>query len=52
MKFVFLTLAILLLIAWICAFLVFHIVAGLIHLLLALAIIFFIVHLAAPAKHA
>ncbi len=52
MKFFFLTLAILLLIAWICAFLVFHIIAGLIHLLLAFAIIFFIIHLATRAKHA
>lgn len=52
MKFLFLTLAILLLIAWICAFLVFHIITGLIHLLLAFAIIFFIIHLAARAKHA
>lgn len=51
-KFVFLTLAILLLIVWICAFLVFHIITSLIHLLLAFAIIFFIVHLVTRAKHA
>lgn len=52
MKFLFLTLAILLLIAWICAFLVFHIVSGLIHILLAVAIIFFIIHLAARVRRA
>lgn len=52
MKFLFLTLAILLLIAWICAFLVFHVISGLIHILLAVAIIFFIIHLVARVRHA
>lgn len=52
MKFLFLTLAILLLIVWVCAFLVFHIITGLIHLLLAFAILFFIIHVATRAKRA
>ena len=45
MRFVFLGLALLMFFAWIGAFIVFHIAAALIHLLLLLAIIFFVVHL-------
>jgi hypothetical protein len=45
MRFVFLALALLLLFAWIGAFVVFHVSAALIHLLLLFAIIFFVIHI-------
>ena len=45
MRFVFLTVALILLFMWIGAFVVFHVAAALIHLLLILAVIFFLVHL-------
>lgn len=45
MRFIFLTLALLLFFTWIGAFVVFHVAAALIHLLLILAVIFLIVHL-------
>ena len=45
MRFIFLILALLLFFSWIGAFVVFHVSAALIHLLLVLAVIFLIVHL-------
>jgi len=39
-----LILAIILLIAWLCGFLVFHIAGGLIHLVVVVAVILFILH--------
>jgi len=39
-----LILAIILLIAWLCGFLVFHVTSGLIHLIVVIAIILFILH--------
>jgi hypothetical protein len=39
-----LILAIILLIAWLCGFLVFHVTSGLIHLVVVVAIILFILH--------
>jgi hypothetical protein len=45
MRFVFLALALVLFFTWIGAFLVFHVAAALIHLLLILAVIFLVVHL-------
>jgi Family of unknown function (DUF5670) len=39
-----LILAIILLIAWLCGFLVFHVTSGLIHLIVVVAIILFILH--------
>ena len=45
MRFMFLALALLLFFTWIGAFVVFHVAAALIHVLLVLAAIFFLVHL-------
>jgi hypothetical protein len=45
MRFVFLAVALVLFFTWIGAFVVFHVAAALIHLLLIVAIIFFLVHL-------
>jgi hypothetical protein len=45
MRFIFLALALLLLFAWIGAFVVFHVSVALIHLLLLFAIIFFLIHI-------
>ncbi|MCU1341120.1 MAG: hypothetical protein JWN92_543 [Candidatus Acidoferrum typicum] len=45
MRFAFLIVALLLFFMWIGAFVVFHVAAALIHLLLVLAVILFIVHL-------
>ncbi len=39
-----LILAIILLIAWLCGFLVFHVTSSLIHLIIVIAIILFILH--------
>lgn len=44
MGFIFLVLFVLLFLAWVFSFVVFHITAGLIHILLVLAIISIIVH--------
>ena len=52
MGFIFLILFVLLFLAWIFSFLVFHIAGGLIHILLVLAIISIIVHFARRAGHA
>ncbi|MGH9574673.1 MAG: lmo0937 family membrane protein [Candidatus Acidiferrales bacterium] len=52
MGFLFLGLFVLLFLAWIFSFLVFHITGGLIHILLVLAIISIIVHFARRASHA
>jgi hypothetical protein len=43
-RFMLLILAIILLIAWLCGFLVFHVASGLIHLLVVIAVILFILH--------
>jgi hypothetical protein len=45
MRFVFLTLALLLFFTWIGAFVVFHVAGALIHFLLILAVVLFVVHL-------
>jgi len=45
MRFIFLAIALLLFFTWIGAFVVFHVAAALIHLLLVLALIFFVIHL-------
>jgi hypothetical protein len=45
MRFLFLGLALVLFFAWIGAFVVFHIAAALIHLLLILAVVFLVIHL-------
>jgi hypothetical protein len=45
MRFIFLLLALFLFFAWIGAFVVFHVSAAMIHLLLVLAVVFVIVHL-------
>jgi hypothetical protein len=45
MRFVFLAVALVLIFTWIGAFVVFHVAAALIHLLLIVAVIFFLVHL-------
>jgi len=45
MRFIFLGLALVLFFTWIGAFVVFHVAAALIHLLLVLAVIFLLVHL-------
>jgi hypothetical protein len=45
MRFVFLGLALVLFFTWIGAFVVFHVAAALIHLLLILAVVFLVIHL-------
>ncbi len=45
MRFLFLVFALLLFFTWIGAFVVFHVAAALIHVLLILAVIFFLIHL-------
>lgn len=45
MRFIFLALALLLFFTWVGAFVIFHVAAALIHLLLVLAIVLFITHL-------
>jgi hypothetical protein len=45
MRFVFLALAFLMLFIWIGAFIVFHVAAAIVHVLLVLAIVFFVVHI-------
>ena len=45
MRFIFLALALVLFFTWIGAFVVFHVAAALIHLLLILAIVFLVIHL-------
>ena len=45
MRFVFLAVAVILFFSWIGAFVVFHVAAALIHLLLIVAVLFFLVHL-------
>lgn len=52
MRYGLLVIALLLFFAWIGAFLVFHIVGALIHIVLVLAIIFFIVHLCSSRRAA
>lgn len=45
MRSIFLALALLMLFAWIGAFIVFHVVAFFVHILLVLALIFIVIHL-------
>jgi hypothetical protein len=45
MRFVFLSLALLFFFTWIGAFVVFHVAAAMIHLLLILALVFLVIHL-------
>jgi Family of unknown function (DUF5670) len=45
MRFLFLALALLLFFTWIGAFVVFHVAAALIHLLLIVAVVFLLIHL-------
>jgi hypothetical protein len=45
MRFVFLAVAVIFFFSWIGAFVVFHVAAALIHLLLFVAVLFFLVHL-------
>jgi hypothetical protein len=45
MRFVFLALALLMFFIWLGAFVVFHIAVAIIHVLLVLAIVFFVIHL-------
>lgn len=52
MRFAFLTLGILLIIAWVCAFVLFHVVGAMIHLLLVFAVIAFIIHLVSRPRSA
>lgn len=52
MRFIFLALAVLLIIAWLCAFVLLHVASAMIHLLLLLAIIAFIVHFVSRPKTA
>lgn len=52
MRFIFLTLAILFIIVWLCAFVFLHVASAMIHLLLLFAIIAFIVHFVSRPRHA
>ncbi|HEV2422909.1 MAG TPA: DUF5670 family protein [Candidatus Acidoferrales bacterium] len=52
MRFIFLALAILLMLAWLCAFVFLHVASAMIHLLLLFAIIAFIVHFVSRPRHA
>jgi hypothetical protein len=52
MRFVFLAFALLLFLTWIGAFVVFHVAVAMIHLLLLLALIFFLIHLFSGRKAA
>ena len=52
MRFVFLALALMLFFTWIGAFIVFHVAAAMIHLLLLLALVFFLIHLFGRRKAA
>lgn len=45
MRYLLLAIAVVLLFVWVASFLIFHIVGGLIHLLLVIALILFVVHL-------
>jgi hypothetical protein len=45
MRFIFLTLALLMFFVWVGAFVVFHVAAFFIHVLLVLALIFLVIHL-------
>ncbi|MGC1686601.1 MAG: lmo0937 family membrane protein [Candidatus Acidiferrales bacterium] len=49
MRYAFLVLAAFLAIIWVFAFLTFHIVGAFIHILLVLAVVFFIIHLLRPS---
>lgn len=52
MRFIFLALAILMMLAWLCAFVFLHVAGTMIHLLLLFAIIAFIVHFVSRPRHA
>ncbi|MGB6482346.1 MAG: lmo0937 family membrane protein [Candidatus Acidiferrales bacterium] len=48
----FLAIALILIVVWICAFVLFHVASALIHLLLLFAIIAFVIHLFSGSKRA
>jgi hypothetical protein len=50
MRFLFLLLAFFFVIVWVCAFVAFHVASFFIHIFLALALIFFVVHLLRPRR--
>lgn len=52
MRFIFLFLAIILIIAWLCAFVFLHVASAMIHSLLLFAVIAFIVHIVSRPKNA
>jgi Family of unknown function (DUF5670) len=52
MRFAFLGLALILLFTWIGAFVVYHVASALLHLLLVLAVVFFVIHLVSGRKTA
>jgi hypothetical protein len=50
MRFIFLALAFVFAVVWVCAFVMFHVAAFFVHVFLILAIVFLIVHLFRPRK--
>lgn len=48
----FLAIALILIVVWICAFVLFHVASVLIHLLLLFALIAFVIHLVSGSKRA
>jgi hypothetical protein len=50
MRYIFLTLAILMLFVWLGAFVLYHVAGAFIHIFLVLALIFFVVHLVRPRR--
>jgi Family of unknown function (DUF5670) len=52
MRYIFLALALFFIFIWVIAFVAFHVAGFLIHVLLILAIIFFVVHLLRPRRTA
>ena len=52
MRFAFLGLALILFFTWIGAFVVYHVASALLHLLLVLAVVFFVIHLVSGRKKA
>ena len=53
MRYIFLTLGFIFFLAWIAAFVVYHVASGALHLLLILALLFVVIHLfRAPGKTA
>jgi hypothetical protein len=52
MRFIFLVLALVLFFTWIGAFVVFHVAAALIHVLIILAVVFLVIHLVSGRRTA